>query len=386
MIFGCSAFLLFGGLLVLVGALQAELAGALGIGLRDTGLLGATLVLGIGTGILAAGPAIDRRPGRPLFVASAAFTGAALLGVASDMTMGRAVVHVFAAGLGAGFYETVLNTTAVARHGDQAVRRIAFMHSAATLGAMLSPIAIALWVARDGGFVGAFRVLGAGHLALALWGARTSALAGEPLPHEATTARDARQALRRVLSHGPLVALLVASFFYVGVETSVTLFAVPFASEHLGLAAERGQSGISAFWLGLLAMRLAVVAAPRPTGAGMIAAAGGAAALLLGASVSLSLPWIEALLGLTGFAIGALFPLFIALAGRLAPEARGTSVAVVSGLGSAGGFVLPWLLGTLGDAHGAGAVFAGIAAACAVVCAAGVALLRSMRGRGAGPA
>jgi len=255
MIFGCSAFLLFGGLLVLVGALQAELAGALGIGLRDTGLLGATLVLGIGAGIFTAGPAIDRRPGRPLFAASAVVTGAALMGVASDMTMGRALAHVFVAGLGAGFYETVLNTTAVARHGEQAVRRIAFMHSAATVGAMLSPVAIAIWVAGDGGFTGPFRALGAAHLALALWGTSTSALASEPLPHDAPPARDSGQALRSVLSHGSVVALLVASFFYVGVETSVTLFAVPFASEHLGLAAERGQAGISAFWLGLLAMR-----------------------------------------------------------------------------------------------------------------------------------
>jgi fucose permease len=376
LIFGSSAFLLFGGVLVLVGSVQAQLAAALDVGLRDTGLLGATVVLGIGAGIFAAGPAIDRQPGRPLFVGAASLAGASLLLVAPDMTMNRALGHLFFVGFGAGFYETVLNTTVVSHHGDRAVRRIALMHSAATVGAMGMPLAIAIWFAEGGDFTGPFRLLGAAHLALALWGGGTSALASAPLPHAEARHDTAQGSLRGVLSRPSIAALLVASFFYVGAETSVSLFAVPFAIGSLGLSDERGQAAISAFWLGLLVMRLAVAVAPRPAGSGMIVVGGAVAGTILGGAVAYSLPWIELVLGLAGFAVGALFPLFIALAGQLAPEARGTSVAVVAGIGSAGGFVLPWLLGAWGDAEGAGAAFAGIGLCYIIVCISGAALSR----------
>ena len=77
---GFAAFLAFGSVLVLVGANQAALAHSLSLDLSRTGLLGSTLVLGIGIGVVGAGPLVDRHPRRPLWVASMGLAAAALLG------------------------------------------------------------------------------------------------------------------------------------------------------------------------------------------------------------------------------------------------------------------------------------------------------------------
>ncbi|TFG92013.1 MAG: hypothetical protein E4H11_10005, partial [Myxococcales bacterium] len=55
-----GAFLLFGVMLVLVGANQAELARDLELDLAGSGLLVSLLSVGLGVGVLGAGPLVDR--------------------------------------------------------------------------------------------------------------------------------------------------------------------------------------------------------------------------------------------------------------------------------------------------------------------------------------
>lgn len=391
LILGFGAFFAFGCMLVVVGAYQPQLASDLDIGLRETGMLGAAIVSGIGLGVVAAGPLVDRHSGRPLFAAAAALTGLAFIGVDDSMSALRAGGHLFVAGLGAGFYETVLNATTVRRYGEDAVRRLAFIHSAATLGGMMAPLVIVAWIERGGGFVDGFRLLGVIHFALASWGLVSPSLAGpaspetspdgEAPPHGNAPLHPTAAAaapMREWITRPTILALLAVAFFYVGGETALTLFVVPYAHGVLGLDADRGRMAISAFWTGLLTMRIIVSLAPRPAGAPMVfwSALTGTGLLVLG--LALRLPAIELLLGGVGLAMGALFPLFVALAGQAVPEARGAAVAVVVGLGAGGGFVLPWLLGLLGDARGPMGVMVGSTLACAAATLAGFALMRIM--------
>jgi len=377
---GFGAFFIFGCMLVLVGAYQPQLTATLGIGLRETGMLGAAIVAGIGLGVVSAGPFVDRRSGRPLFVAAVAASGLALVSVDPSMSALRAGFHLFAAGFGAGFYETVLNAAVVGRYGEHSVRRLAFIHSAATLGGMTAPLVIVAWIARDGDFVDGFRLLGALHVAVAIWGASSRALVGPPRMHDAPHAAPiSAPALRAWITRPAVLALLAASFFYVGGETALTLFAVPYAEQALALDADRGRMAISAFWMGLLMMRVIVMLAPRPAGARMMFWSTAAGTVLLAFGLAFELSWIELLLGGVGLSMGALFPLYISLAGQAVPEARGAAVAVVAGLGAGGGFVLPWALGILGDALGPTAVMAGVVVACAASSVAGLALMRVMQ-------
>src|SRR5262245_47507503 len=157
-------------MLVLVGASQAELARDLGLDLARSGLLASLLAAGLGAGVLAAGPLVDRLPRRPLFVAATLLVALGLVSVERSMGFARAGAHLVAVGIGLGVYETLLNAAVGEAYGARAARPLLFVHSAATLGAMLAP-PLAGWLAlalagapgATGDWTLAFRALGAAH-------------------------------------------------------------------------------------------------------------------------------------------------------------------------------------------------------------------------------
>jgi fucose permease len=191
--------------------------------------------------------------------------------------------------------------------------------------------------------------------------------------HAAAAARPGGASLAaRVL---PFAAI---AFAYVGVEASLTVFAVPYATGALHLSAERGASAISAFWLGLLAGRLGVLALPVALGARTLCAAGalGAAALLGGVATRFGV--VEATFLATGLALGCVYPLIMALVGARAPHARGTAAGLAAGAGALGGSAVPWLTGAIGDAQGVAVAVGSLAGWCGAIAAA-AALARGVR-------
>jgi FHS family glucose/mannose:H+ symporter-like MFS transporter len=347
--FGLFGFLLFGAVLVLVGASLDDIRAQQDLDLTRAGLLVSSLMTGLGIGVLAGGPLVDRLPRRPLFFAAASATGAALLAVAPDQGFWTLFALLVVAGAGGGLFETILNTVAIDRYGRESVRMVSLLHSGASVGAMLTPLAI-LWWARSSGdadWTVAFRVTGALHLLLALLATLTPL--GSPI---GAAARSSPESPGRILT--PTVILLcVACFAYVGVESALTGLAIPYARGALELAPDRGRSAISVFWLGLLAGRLLFAA--RAGGLDDARAAtvmGGIAGALLAFGVGFAWGALELMLAGVGLALGGCFPLLVTLAGRWTPQAPATGVSVVAGVGSAGGFAVPWLTGFVGDAAG----------------------------------
>ena len=54
----------------------------------------------------------------------------------------------------------------------------------------------------------------------------------------------------------------------------------------------------------------------------------------------------------TGFFLGGVFPVMIGIAGIALPRAAGTAAGLAGGLGSLGGFVIPWVTGKIASAGG----------------------------------
>ena len=247
-----SAFFAFGVVLVLIGANQASLAAELGLDLAQSGLLASSLALGLGVGVVVAGPLFDRYPRRPLFVGSALLAAAALLGVEREMSYARWLAHAALAGAGIGLYDTLINAVVVQRYEERAARPMLAVHAAATLGAMLGPPLVG-WIAAAHHFTASFAAAGWLHVAIAAWAACV------PLPGPAPRAAGKAGPCKGsggAFAIGPLLPLAAIAFAYVGVESSVTVFAIPYATGARGLDAARGQLGISAFWLGLLVGRV----------------------------------------------------------------------------------------------------------------------------------
>jgi fucose permease len=362
------AFFAFGIVLVLLGANQASLAAELGLDLARSGLLASSLALGLGAGVVIAGPLFDRYSRRPLFVGSALLAAAALLGVEREMSYARWLAHTALAGAGIGLYDTLINAVVVQRYRERAARPMLAVHSAATIGAMLGP-PLAGWIAAAHHYTASFHAAGLAHVAIAAWAASVPLPAPEP--------RDpARSGARSGLALAPLLPLAAVAFAYVGVESAVTVFAVPYASEALALPTSRGQLSISAFWLGLLAGRLVLLAARSAIGAPALVAAGGSAAVLFAAAAIVPAAPLELALLAVGAALGCVYPLMIALAGQTSPSASGTAAGLAAGAGALGGFAVPWISGAVGDAAGIAVGFGSLALWCAAIAVAAAASRR----------
>ncbi|MDH3212667.1 MAG: MFS transporter [Myxococcales bacterium] len=359
-----SAFLAFGVLLVLVGANQADLARDLDLDLARSGLLVSALALGIGIGVVGAGPIFDRHARRPLFVAAALLVAIPLLAVDASIGFGRALVHLLLAGVGAGAYDTLISAMVVERYRERAAKPMSAVHAAATLGAVLGPFA-AGWLAARHHWAASFQWTGAAHLALA--GAALFTRFPAPAP------------LRRT-GDGVLSAALLPfawiAFAYVGVEAAMTAFAMPYATEAAQLAAARGRTAISAFWFGLFAGRVAVLALRGAPGAGLLLAAGTAGGTAIAVGIGLAGSAVEIVFGAVGLALGSVFPLVITLTGQRFPHARGTAAGLAAGAGALGGFCIPWLTGAIGDRVGVVAAVASLALWSLTVAGAAAILLR----------
>jgi len=96
----------------------------------------------------------------------------------------------------------------------------------------------------------------------------------------------------------------------------------------------------------------------------------------LGGGVAFRVTQLEAVTGLVGISLGCCFPLMVTLAGQYFPRRRGTAVGLVAGLGSQGGFVVPWLLGFAGNRLGIVFVMGSLALGCALIAAGGSWLAR----------
>ena len=114
---------------------------------------------------------------------------------------------------------------------------------------------VAAWLAARGHWTQSFHAAGYAHLALAAAGLWLAL----PAPDRETT-RVAEPARGPVFSRA-LVPFALASFGYVGIESALTVFAVPYASQGHGLPVARGLASITAFWMGLFGGRLIPLAA-----------------------------------------------------------------------------------------------------------------------------
>lgn len=350
--FATASFLAFGTLLVLFGASATEIIRALQLDYADFGLLGSMLSLGLGIGIVVAGPMTDRLPRRPLYIASCLMVIVATTTLGPQTTYDRLIIHMIAIGLGAGFYETVLNTVIVEEFGGSAGRRLLFIHSGASFAACVVPLLIGF--AREISSLPwheTFWLAGLLHVPLIV---AASFMTMKPTPRHSVLQPALPDDSSRTHANNEitLAAICLATFAYVGVESALTIFVVDHATTDLGLGSVRAARTISAFWGGLLVGRLASGLSPRSPAAGTTAlfALSGAALVLAFGLGAFDEP--ELAMAAAGLALGGVFPVMIALAGLTLPSSPATAVGLAGGLGSLGGFVVPWCTGRLANTDG----------------------------------
>ncbi len=357
------AFFAFGVLLVLPGALQPAFAQAFGLDLAQSAGVASALLIGVGVGVVASGPVVDRAPRRPLFVAASLACLFALVGAALAPSYAVLIAALGALGIASGCYETLLNAAVPEAFPERAAARLSAAHASATLGAALGAPLLAR-AASAFGWAAALGTLAAAFAALAALGLG----ARFPAPPGASPSTPTAPLPLRVLA-----PLALAACAYVGVETAFSALLPAYAGA-LGVAEQpgwlgftRGSLAISGFWVGLFAARIAFARLALPARPRELVFGGAAAAGMLASGAALATTWIEAWSAAVGFALGAVFPVLVVLAGDAAPQRRATALALVVAFGSVGGGAIPWLAGEAGGALGPAAAMFVLAAGCAAV-------------------
>ena len=339
----CGFFCL-GLVLILLGANQADLARDLDLDLAHTGMLASAFATGMFVGITGAGLLYDRLPRRPLLITTILLTAIALFGFGPTNGFREVLVLFVAIGLGSGAYDTFFIAAVAERFGERSARPMTLLHAGTAAGAIVGPLLVAA-IAASWHWTGSFHSIGLGHLMLA------AAALFVRFPERTRTTGSAKVDTHAVFSKA-IVPFAVVAFAYLGLETALVVFAIPYATEGLALDVIRGQTAISGIWFGLLAGRLATLML-RGNLDGRILIGSGilcCAAIAIGAALGSS--QITILYFCVGFALGPVFPVTLALAAQRFPRSLGSVIGLASGAGSTGCFVIPWLTGALGDQAG----------------------------------
>jgi len=337
-------FLCLGLVLTLLGANQDYLAADLELDLARTAMLASALALGLLVGTIGVGPLYDRLPRRPLFVAAILLTATALLGFGAELSFREALIRFAVIGLGAGAYDTLFIAAIAERFGARSAKPMSLLHTGTATGAIIGPLLVAA-IATRWHWTLSFHSIGVAHIALAAAALRIR------FPGPTSTARSVETDPRDALSLA-IIPFVVVTFAYLGVETALGVFAIPFARDGLALEVIRGQTAISSMWLGLLAGRLGTVALRGNLDGRLLIGCGILCCAAISVGAATGIRQIEILYFCVGFSLGPVFPVTIALAGQRFPNSVGSVVGLAVGVGSIGCSIVPWLTGALGDQAG----------------------------------
>jgi MFS transporter, FHS family, Na+ dependent glucose transporter 1 len=306
--------------------------------LSQISLLFAARSSGYLAGSLFGGRLYDRMTGHPVMSGSLLLM-AGMMGAAPLLTqLGMLAGAIFVLGMAEGALDVGGNTLLVWVHQEKVGPFMNGLHFFFGVGAFLSPLIIAWAMPENGTIVRAYWTLALLQLPAALWLLRLSSPAGHATSADVSSERP----------NGRLVTLIVLFFFfYTGAEVAfggwIYSYAVGLRLSSHAVAAYL----TSAFWGALtLGRLLAVPLAVRfPSRSILLADCLGcltSLAILLLGSHSLTATFVGTCGG--GLSMASIFPAALSLAqGRMRITGQVTGWFFVGA--SAGGMVLPWLIG-----------------------------------------
>ena len=315
---------------------------------------------GLGTGLLH-----ERFGRRAILMTAALLIAAGLMTEGLAPTWPLLLVGVAIAGAGAGAIDAGTNGLFMDLYPAGGGGPLNGLHLFFGVGAMLAPPIIAWLIVAGADW--RYVVAGTGIVALGfVLPIRVSGSVADHRGHPSHGTGDPGRLDHRL----PLVALAVAIGCYVSSEFGVSSWMVGFlADESLGMAS----LALGAFWAGLAFGRLVAVRfADRfdpVVLASTCAAVSGVAIAVVVATHAGAVAIVS--LAIAGFASGPVYPLIMAIGGRLYPGRAAQVSGLLTAAGVVGLVVYPPLMGLMSGYVGLGAGMAG-AAALAICCAVAV--------------
>ena len=341
-----TGFVVYGGVFTIYGATVPRVISDFGWSYLVTGLVLAAGSVGFFISTFVTGLVIEGSKSKTVYIAGMAACAASVCLFARWPSPVINLVLSFCVGIGQGIVEVVTNYETVRLEESGQSRKMNLLHAGFSAGAISGPIAVGALMGTGGSWQSAFPAMAALFAAVAVVSFAVRFPAPESGKHQGT--KGGMALLREPL----LIVLCVVIILYVGSELGATNWVGEYFVRELGAPAPIAAFAVSALWLGLLAGRAFLSVTWR----------GGKQEKLL---LVLSLACIAGLLGFLavrriipamalvfalGLAYSGIYPLGVALAGRVFRSSAAVGmIGTSAGLGS---FSFPFLLA--GVAQGAG--------------------------------
>ena len=344
--------LAFGIVLTTLGSVLPSLVERFGLEKADAGALFTILSFGILLGSLVFGPVVDRRGYKGMLLLALILIVAGLEGIASASSPGLLRIAVALIGFGGGIVNGGTNALVADVSAEGRGAGLSLLGVFFGIGAAGVPFALALLLDRA-----SYATLVAALGALVLVPIVVAAITRFPTPKLAQGFPLAEAG--RLLRDPVLLLFGFMLFLESGMEITVGGWTATYFQEELAVTGQRALGFLSLYWLGMMLARIALGAVLRRAAPGRvlltclgIALAG--SMLLLGThSVGAAAVGVF----LLGAGLAATFPVVLGLVGDRYALLSGTAFSVVIVMALAGGMVLPFATGALGEAHGLRASF-----------------------------
>lgn len=343
----CLGMAVFGVVLTTVGAVLPSVIERFGVDKARAGSLFPSLSLGILAGSLVFGPVVDRYGYKSLLLFCTGLVFLGLEGIAFAPSFAWLRLAVLLIGLGGGVINGGANALVSDVSEGARASCLSYLGIFFGVGAVGVPFALALLL---GAFSYTTLVAATGLTVFAPLA--FMAAIRFPVPKQARGFPIARGLA--LLREPFLVLLGLTLFLQSGMEISVGGWTATYFKEELGLAGHRGLFFLSLYWLAMMLARLALGA--------LLGRVSPTRALYAGIATAFLGSWLlraarepgpaAAGIVLVGGGFAAAFPVVLSLVGDRYAGLSGTAFSIALAMALAGGMLLPYLTGVLGQAYG----------------------------------
>jgi MFS family permease len=373
-------FTVFGIVLTVVGASLPAIIRSFGWSYAITGLVLASGAVGYFVSTFVCGLLIHKVAPKLLLSAGLAAGGACLAFFGRTPSPLVNLLLYLVVGLCQGAIEVVTNLEVIRMEPKGQSRLMNLMHASFSVGAVLGPALVGILAGR-----GAERtIFPLGGIAMAVM---SPVFALIRFPRRSGEGEASERSGARVLGQPLLLLLVLMLLVYVGAELGVSNWVSEYFVKVLAAPISTGAFAVSLFWLGLLAGRVGVSFGYKGTRQQvlLLILSAVSAAALLAFVLSRSMALAAVFVFLTGAGYSAIYPLVMALVGKLFKS--GVAVGAASTGGGIGSFTFPFIVAALFEVmglRGGFGIYAGMSAALAIISLAIMRLIDERERRGEG--
>ncbi len=309
------------------------------------GRLGAVTFAGLVCGILVTGPLADRYGAKPFALLANLLTAIGLVGMALSDSYQMLLIMVFVLGLGAGMLDMILSPVVAALNPDRRTAAMNWLHSYYCVGAVVTILicTTALALGIDWRAVCWLAIVLPFGLVMGFL----------PLRFPEMVTEGGRTPMAGLCRRPWFLAALVAIFLGGATELGMAQWLPAYAETSLGFSPVVAGGGLLFFSIAMALGRMVVGALEHRANPYAVMAVGSAASVvlfLLGAFLD-NPAWALLACIASGFAGSSLWPTMLAVTADRYPDGGASMFAALAALGNAGGILMPWIVGVVGDLH-----------------------------------